>query len=151
MFITSIINIGSSIIMKSKHNGLWVFFRAAIGARRKEDTEGFRRSIMDAREAPWVQGNAIGIRGNRHIMAVGMIATWWQTGWLPHNGRISRVQKGDHGCERTNCHSLVIKMVATLWQTGWSPHNSRASGVRQGIISLKEQARPWTSPSWDHG
>ena len=28
------------------------FFKAAIGARRKEDTEGFRRSIMDAREAP---------------------------------------------------------------------------------------------------
>ena len=28
------------------------FFRAAIGARRKEDTEGFRRSIMNAREAP---------------------------------------------------------------------------------------------------
>ena len=51
------------------------FFKAAIGAHRKEDTGGFRRSIMDAREAPWVQGNAIGTRGNRHIMAVGMIAT----------------------------------------------------------------------------
>ena len=38
--------------LKSKRNGLWVFFKAAIGAHRKEDTEGFRRSIMDAREAP---------------------------------------------------------------------------------------------------
>ena len=32
--------------------GFGFFFKAAIGAHRKEDTEGFRRSIMDAREVP---------------------------------------------------------------------------------------------------